>query len=379
MAESSNLKLKLTGRGDNSENFIDWRVGLDGTESTSNMQKIDAAIGKTSTLVSPDSGAKPTNLTDAINREKTARETADANHKSAAVIDHPDGSVTHIKLADNSVWANNLGSQAVTNEKIANNAVTQNKIKDGEIITSKLHDGAVTNQKIAGDSISHDKLQTNSVWEGHLGVGAVTTDKIKDGAVTERKLSTEFQEKIMQFESRIEDLISHNHMVCYSKDTTGDKRCSIDISPDADADEVAIDVDDIGVMCIDYRKTYKTFSKQSYSTTLKPLSQFTDGVFLYATMECNLRAGTTDITIHAAGRANGAYPPENCTYNAKTGIVSILLGEASYVKMNESWTGATTYETSRLPIKKGEQIICLDEVTKQIKYDSGSETLTVGG
>ncbi len=160
-------------------------------------------------------------------------------HKSAAVLDHPngsvttdkiadnavtadkipnkeidgmlindktidervikDGAVTHVKLGENSVWEKNLGSQAVTNDKIANGAITFNKIQDGAVTTAKIADGAISEGKISGGAVTHVKLAENSVWHNNIGHnaveeyniadGSVTTAKIADGSVTNAKLA----------------------------------------------------------------------------------------------------------------------------------------------------------------------------------------------
>ena len=130
-------------------------------------------------------------------------------HKMAAVLDHPNGSVTtakiadgaisegkiaggavtHVKLAENSVWEKNLGSQAVTNDKIANGAITFNKIQDGAVTTAKMADGAISEGKISGGAVTHVKLADNSVWHNNIGHNAVEEYNIADGSVTNAKLA----------------------------------------------------------------------------------------------------------------------------------------------------------------------------------------------
>jgi hypothetical protein len=80
-------------------------------------------------------------------------------HRTAATLDHPDGSVTTNKIANN----------AVTNAKIADGAVTTAKVADGAVTTVKVADGAVTAAKLAN--------------------GAVGTTQLADGAVTLQKLA----------------------------------------------------------------------------------------------------------------------------------------------------------------------------------------------
>lgn len=60
-------------------------------------------------------------------------------HKSAAELDHPDGSVTNKKIADG----------AISQSKLSNDCVAQSKIKDGAVTNNKIGDGAVTLAKLA--------------------------------------------------------------------------------------------------------------------------------------------------------------------------------------------------------------------------------------
>ncbi len=92
-----------------------------------------------------------------------------AAHRTNPVLDHPDGSVTSVKIANGAVTTTKIGDGAVTTVKLANGAVTAAKIEDGTVGTAKLADGAVTTPKIANS--------------------AVTTAKIADGAVTVPKLA----------------------------------------------------------------------------------------------------------------------------------------------------------------------------------------------
>lgn len=160
-------------------------------------------------------------------------------HKSAAVLDHPDGSVTtdkiadgavtadkipskeidgllindktidervikdgavtHAKLAENSVWEANLGRLSVTNDKIANNAVTSNKIEDGAVTSAKIpdnavtenkiHDRAVTSVKIGKGAVVHENMADNSVWRNNIGHNAVEEYNIADGSVATAKIA----------------------------------------------------------------------------------------------------------------------------------------------------------------------------------------------
>jgi hypothetical protein len=80
-------------------------------------------------------------------------------HRSAPVLDHPDGSVTTNKLADN----------AVTAPKLAHNAVTAIKIADRAVIASKIAEGAVTLQKLADTAFSANPTPNTLVIRNDQG------------------------------------------------------------------------------------------------------------------------------------------------------------------------------------------------------------------
>ncbi|MEM2726671.1 MAG: hypothetical protein QXV61_00230 [Archaeoglobaceae archaeon] len=110
-------------------------------------------------------------------------------HKTASVLDHPNGSVTTAKIADGAITTAKIANSAVTdvkiadgavtNAKIANNAVTTAKIADGNITTAKIADGAVTDAKISG-RLSLSKLPTSSTANRVLAVRTANADPVYD-------------------------------------------------------------------------------------------------------------------------------------------------------------------------------------------------------
>jgi len=116
------------------------------------------------TIKSAEANAEFNNVVKGINdNEKVIN-----NHKGAPVLDHPDGSVTTAKLANNAVTSNKLATSSVTPEKISDGAVSAAKIADGAVVTAKIANSAITSTKIA--------------------TGAITTDKVANGAITADKL-----------------------------------------------------------------------------------------------------------------------------------------------------------------------------------------------
>ena len=120
-------------------------------------------------------------------------------HKEAAVLDHPDGSVTKEKLASGSVTTVKLGSGSVTAEKLADNSVTDEKIGNRWVqysavvsevlpatITNHLQflaedmgtvSDSVKNNKAEFDSHTSNKNNPHSVTKAQVGLGNVTNDK----------------------------------------------------------------------------------------------------------------------------------------------------------------------------------------------------------
>lgn len=88
-------------------------------------------------------------------------------HKSAEELDHPDGSVTTEKIADDAVTQSKLANDSVAQSKIINGAVTKDKIADDAVTTDKIADNAVTADKIANDAVTLEKLapEVSEEWE----------------------------------------------------------------------------------------------------------------------------------------------------------------------------------------------------------------------
>jgi hypothetical protein len=110
-------------------------------------------------------------------------------HRTAATLDHPDGSVTSAKLASGAVTTAKIADGQVTTSKLADNAVTTPKIADGAVTTVKLADGSVTTAKIADGTVGTAELADEAVTAPKIANNAVTTAKIADGAVTIPKLA----------------------------------------------------------------------------------------------------------------------------------------------------------------------------------------------
>lgn len=148
-------------------------------------------------------------------------------HKNAAVLDHPDESVTTPKIADEAVETSKVADGAITKDKLdpvtvqtpldAAGTHAADKTNPHSVTKAQVGLGNVDNAKQAtktefdshretavldhpDKSVTSDKLADNAVTEGKIGSGAVTvaklganaveTAKIKDGAVTAAKVGS---------------------------------------------------------------------------------------------------------------------------------------------------------------------------------------------
>lgn len=142
-------------------------MALDWTNKINNVDNVDANDVNTLAAAIKD-----------VEQSVTTEDGKLTDHKTKAVLDHPDSSVTTNKIANGAVSTDKIAPSAVTGSRIANNAVTDTKIADGAITTSKIGKNAVGTDNIKDASVTTEKIADV----------AVTTEKIKDGAVTSDKL-----------------------------------------------------------------------------------------------------------------------------------------------------------------------------------------------
>ena len=105
-------------------------------------------------------------------------------HRTAAILDHPDSSVTAAKLAENAVETSKIADRVVTAVKIALEAVTAEELAQSAIDT-------LTN--IPNGSITNIKLAEKSVDETNIVDGRVLTEKIANNAITATKLAASIE------------------------------------------------------------------------------------------------------------------------------------------------------------------------------------------
>lgn len=79
-----------------------------------------------------------------------------------------EGTVTEVKLADESVTTNKVKNKSITNIKIADNSVSESNLADESVTTSKLANGVVENDKVSNEAISPNKttfLENKLIYE----------------------------------------------------------------------------------------------------------------------------------------------------------------------------------------------------------------------
>ncbi len=97
--------------------------------------------------------------------------------------------VTSDKIAALAVVAGKIAGSAIDSTKLADNAVTMAKITDGAVTGTKIGSKAVGSSNLADGAVGSTQLANNAVTSGKLVDGAVTGVKIGAGSVAEDKLN----------------------------------------------------------------------------------------------------------------------------------------------------------------------------------------------
>lgn len=97
-------------------------------------------------------------------------------------------SVTGEKILDGTITNDDIASGAVNTDKIASNSVTSQKILDGTIDTSDLSDKTIQDLSglilIANNSITGNKIADGTIDTVDINNNAITSGKIADGTIT---------------------------------------------------------------------------------------------------------------------------------------------------------------------------------------------------
>ena len=189
---------KLADEGVTTPKIADGAVTKDKLDPVTVQTPLDAAGTHAADKTNPHAVTKTqVGLGNVDNVKQATKQEFDA-HREAVKLDHPDGSVTTDKLADEAVVEGKIGSGAVTTAKLGASAVETAKIKDGAVTKDKIGtgavekekvaDGAITAAKIGASAVETAKVKDGAVTAAKLGASAVETAKIKDGAVTSDKI-----------------------------------------------------------------------------------------------------------------------------------------------------------------------------------------------
>ena len=141
-------------------------------------------------------------------------------HKLAAVLDHPDSSVTTIKIKNDAVVTAKIKNEAVTTDKIDDYAVTADKIANENVTNTKLGSDSVTNEKIENKTISYGKLNDFTV-PSSIGVRA----DFSSSTNTTRTFTNFMSKSLSGFvwlESKLHSTTGHKHTGTTSTSSTYD-------------------------------------------------------------------------------------------------------------------------------------------------------------
>lgn len=127
----------------------------------------------------------------AVTSDKIAALAVVAGKIADAAIDQAklaNNAVTLAKIASGAVDSTKLADSAVTTAKIADSAIDQAKLANNAVTMAKITDGAVTSAKIGAKAVASGNLADGAVGSTQLANNAVTSSKLVDGAVTGVKI-----------------------------------------------------------------------------------------------------------------------------------------------------------------------------------------------
>ena len=96
--------------------------------------------------------------------------------------------VTSAKILDGTIAVDDLGANSVNTIKLANDAVETAKIKDAAVTTAKILDGTILVDDLADASVETAKIKDLNVTTGKLAASAVTYAKIQNVSDTNKVL-----------------------------------------------------------------------------------------------------------------------------------------------------------------------------------------------
>ncbi|MCP4354995.1 MAG: tail fiber protein [Proteobacteria bacterium] len=100
-------------------------------------------------------------------------------------LDEDVKSIVYSGVANETILAEHISSNAVTEEKVADDAISSQSLKDGSVTNAKLADLSVTTPKIANNCVTKDKMALESVGTEEIVDQSITRDKLADDAISD--------------------------------------------------------------------------------------------------------------------------------------------------------------------------------------------------
>ncbi len=140
---------------------------------------------------------------DAVTAAKMANDAVTADVVAAGAITTTkiaDDAISTAKIAANAITATEIAANAVTSNEIAANTIVAGDISSGTITTTQIAAntiaagdiaaGTITATEIAGTTITGDKLVANTIDTGQIAAGAISATELDALAVTAGKIAT---------------------------------------------------------------------------------------------------------------------------------------------------------------------------------------------
>ena len=264
-------------------------------------------------------------------------------HKTAAILEHPDQSVTPNKLQDG----------AVNTQKIRDNAVTTEKIADGAITADKLNDSLKQTLNEHADNINSnaekiENIDTRTTVNGQ-NISAIADEVVK------------IQEDISSLENRTfdneETLITHSQDISANSADIAINKENISINSDeisklkelvikADASGTDFNITDAAQMPLESLNIYGKTNQ--VHTTGKNLFAFTEAKTITAS-GLTMTTGINNSYFDISGTATGVFSSEvlSCELPAGTYTMSMygLVGVDDYVYLKNKNTNTISVGT----------------------------------
>ncbi|MBU0482678.1 MAG: hypothetical protein KKG47_16415 [Proteobacteria bacterium] len=154
-----------------------FSVEIDGTDTYLGIVTIPSGSG---TGTSPLTPSDATNLLNHIN---TSISTNPHGTTKSDIIYGPGNLITSADINDGTITADDLGTNSVHSDEIADNAVGSGEIANGTITADDLGTDSVGSDEIALNAVGTDEINNGSITSDDLGTDSVGSDEIAADAV----------------------------------------------------------------------------------------------------------------------------------------------------------------------------------------------------